>query len=110
MKNNSPAVKPMPQVMSHIEIDDLAEKRSDSVKRTVEMLVEQGVITSPQFVDTSKVGKDGKIYPVQAYMLNQRDSYVVMAQVNPYSRVKARYDYMQWQRPHTRHLKHKHET
>jgi phage regulator Rha-like protein len=37
--------------MTSREMADLTEKRHDSVKRTIDMLAERGVISNPQIVD-----------------------------------------------------------
>lgn len=68
--------------MTHLEISDIAKKRSDSVKRTVEKLVEQGVIELPQIVEVPKTEGD-RVVMRKAFAINKRDSHVVMAQVNP---------------------------
>ncbi|WP_257276228.1 Rha family transcriptional regulator [Endozoicomonas sp. SESOKO4] len=68
--------------MSHIEIAKLAGKRPDSVKRTMDSLRDKGLITFTQIEETF-VGADGKNQKRNTYHVNQRDSYVVMAQVSP---------------------------
>ncbi|WP_281645536.1 phage antirepressor KilAC domain-containing protein [Parendozoicomonas sp. Alg238-R29] len=71
----------MPLAMSHIEIAEIADKRSDSVRRTVESLVEQRFIASPQIEERPKANVPGQY--VKHLMINQHDSYVVMARVSP---------------------------
>ncbi|SDS20041.1 Phage antirepressor protein YoqD, KilAC domain [Halopseudomonas xinjiangensis] len=66
--------------MSSQEIADLVESRHDSVKRTVERLVDRGVISQPPLVDGPRSG-NGVV--VQAYRISKRDSYVVVAQLCP---------------------------
>ena len=80
---NGGRVNMSPLTMSHLEIATLAEKRTDNVKRTIEALVTQGVIVAPQ-IEEQQIprGNKGGYQTVKAYMINQRDSYVVMAQVN----------------------------
>ena len=68
--------------MAHTEIAALAEKRPDNVKRTMETLAKQGIITFTQIEETFK-GSNGKDQKRNVYQVNQRDSYVVMAQVSP---------------------------
>tara|TARA_R110002020_G_scaffold439961_1_gene650549 strand:- start:509 stop:1225 length:717 start_codon:yes stop_codon:yes gene_type:complete len=65
------------KTMSHIEISELAGKRSDSVKRTMDSLVSKGLILVTQIVEPVR-GKD-----TVTYQVNKRDSYIVMAQVSP---------------------------
>lgn len=43
--------------MSSLEISELVEKRHDNVKRTIESLIEKGVITSPQIEEKPTAGK-----------------------------------------------------
>ncbi|MEJ6656894.1 MAG: phage antirepressor KilAC domain-containing protein [Pseudomonas sp.] len=66
--------------MSSREIAELVESRHDSVKRTVERLVERGVIAQPPLVDGIKSG-NGVV--AQEYLISKRDSYVVVAQLCP---------------------------
>jgi phage regulator Rha-like protein len=66
--------------MSSREISDLVESRHDSVKRTIERLVESCVISEPPLVDGVK-SANGTIEKV--YQVNKRDSYVVVAQLSP---------------------------
>jgi phage regulator Rha-like protein len=69
--------------MTSREIADLVEVRHDSVKRTIERLVERGVIAQPPLVDGEKSanGVVEKLYLFTAE--NKRDSYVVVAQLSP---------------------------
>jgi phage antirepressor YoqD-like protein len=68
------------QKMSSREIADLVESRHDSVKRTIERLVESGIISKPPSVDGEKSanGVTEKIYQI-----GKRDSYIVVAQLSP---------------------------
>jgi len=69
--------------MTSREIADLVEVRHDSVKRTIDRLVERGVISQPPLVDGAKSanGVVEKLYLFTAE--NKRDSYVVVAQLSP---------------------------
>lgn len=67
-------------VMSSREIADLVESRHDSVKRAIERLAENGVISRPPLVDGAK-SSNGIVEKV--YLVNKRDSYVVVAQLSP---------------------------
>ncbi len=42
--------------MSSLEIAELANKRHDNVKRTIETLISKGVITSPQIEEKPTAG------------------------------------------------------
>lgn len=68
--------------MTSREIAELVDSRHDSVKRTIERLVEKGVITSPPMVEKPTDGR-----PVTEYVFagdqGKRDSIVVVAQLSP---------------------------
>jgi phage antirepressor YoqD-like protein/predicted transcriptional regulator len=65
--------------MTSRELADLVEKRHDNVKRTIETLVERGVIASPQIEEKTETG--GR--PGTEYRVGKRDSYVIVAQLSP---------------------------
>lgn len=64
------------------EIAELVDSRHDSVKRTVERLVESGVIASPPTVEKPTAGRPSTEY-VFAGEHGKRDSIVVVAQLSP---------------------------
>ena len=68
--------------MNSVEIADMVEKRHDNVKRTIESLAEQGVISFPQIEEKPTAGR-----PLQFYVFEgekgKRDSIVVVAQLSP---------------------------
>ena len=66
--------------MSSREIAELVESRHDSVKRTIDRLVETGAISQPPLVDGEK-SANGTVEKI--YQVNKRDSYVVVAQLSP---------------------------
>lgn len=66
--------------MSSQEIADLVGSRHDSVKRTIERLAERQTISHPPLVDGPRSG-NGVV--VQEYLVNKRDSFVVVAQLSP---------------------------
>lgn len=70
--------------MTSQEIADLVEKRHDNVKRTIESLVNQGVIVQPQIEDGIKSANG--VIP-QLYVFSgergKRDSIIVVAQLSP---------------------------
>lgn len=68
------------KTMSSKQIADVVGKRHDNVKRTIETLAKQGVISQPQIEDGIK-SANGIIEKL--YMVNERDSYVVVAQLCP---------------------------
>lgn len=70
------------QTMNSREIAELVEKRHDNVKRTIETLIERGVIESPQIEEIPTQTK-----PVAVYVFSgeqgKRDSIIVVAQLCP---------------------------
>lgn len=66
--------------MTSQEIAALVNSRHDSVKRTIERLVESGSISKPPLVDGDK-SANGVI--TQVYQIGKRDSYVIVAQLSP---------------------------
>lgn len=67
--------------MTSKQLADLTEKRHDSVKRTIETLANQGVITLPQIEEVSNDGPGPKTIGV--YRVGKRDSYIIVAQLSP---------------------------
>ena len=65
--------------MSSQEIADLVESRHDSVKRTIERLIERKAIGLTPLVEV----KNGQGQTVSVYQLEKRDTYVVVAQLSP---------------------------
>lgn len=68
--------------MTSLEIAELVEKRHDNVKRTIETLIEKGVITSPQIEEKPTAGRPLSIYVFEGDQ-GKRDSIVVVAQLSP---------------------------
>lgn len=75
------------KTMNTREIAELVEARIDSVKRTIDRLVERGVITQPPTVDVPFVDEAGRNRTVSVYVFSgeqgKRDSIVVVAQLSP---------------------------
>ena len=71
------------QTMASREIAELVEKRHDNVKRTIETLVERGVIARPQIEDVRETGGNRREYVTQEYRVGKRDSFVIVAQLSP---------------------------
>lgn len=67
--------------MSSREIAELVDLRHDNVKRTIETLAARGVITLPQLEEVPSAGPGPRF--VGVYLLDKRDSYVVVAQLSP---------------------------
>lgn len=70
-----------PTAMSSREIADVVQKRHDNVKRTIESLADKGLVRFTQSEETSHEGAGAR--PVEVYLVNERDSYVVVAQLSP---------------------------
>lgn len=69
-----------PTTMTSREIAELVDKRHDNVKRTIETLVDQRVIDTPQTVGyLDAVGRGGQT----EYKLDKRSSIIVVAQLSP---------------------------
>ncbi|RZQ02614.1 DNA-binding protein [Vibrio vulnificus] len=65
--------------MSSREIAELTQSRHDSVKRSMERMSSNGIISFTPLVEPTAGG--GK--PTTVYHVNKRDSYVVVAQLSP---------------------------
>ena len=71
----------LPIMMSSREIATLLDVRHDNVKRTIERLAEKTIISFTPTEETSHEGSGSR--PVEVYRVNERDSYVVVAQLSP---------------------------
>lgn len=69
--------------MSSREIAEVVEKRHDNVKRTIEALIERGVIVRPQFEDEQDADAMGRKRTTSVYRLDKRSSFIVVAQLSP---------------------------
>ena len=67
--------------MSSREIADLVGSRHDSVKRAMERLQEKAIVSFTPSVETSHEGPGSR--PVEIFLVNKRDSFVVVAQLCP---------------------------
>lgn len=68
------------QTMTSKQIAVVVEKRHDNVKRTIENLANQGVISYPQIEDGQKAA-NGVVEKL--YLVSERDSYIIVAQLCP---------------------------
>ncbi len=64
--------------MTHLQFAQITGKRNDNVKRTMETLEKQSIITFTQNEEKVTGGR-----PTTVYRVNERDSYIVMAQLDP---------------------------
>ncbi|WP_429499397.1 phage antirepressor KilAC domain-containing protein [Robbsia andropogonis] len=69
--------------MTSQEIADLVEKRHDNVKRTIDQLANQGVISFPQIEEKPSTGGRPATEYVFTGEKGKRDSIVVVAQLSP---------------------------
>jgi phage regulator Rha-like protein len=69
------------QMMSSREIAELLESRHDNVKLSIERLTASGTISFTASQETSHEGAGAR--PVVVYLVNKRDSYIVVAQMSP---------------------------
>ena len=65
--------------MSSLEISELVGSRHDNVRKTIERLVDRGVIQQPALQEVKNHLGQG----VATYMVCKRDSFVVVAQLSP---------------------------
>lgn len=77
------AVKSAPVTMSSLEISELVKSRHTDVRRSIERLMQKGVIASAPMAFLANINGLGKVVKVKAYLLGKRDSYVVVAQLSP---------------------------
>ncbi|MBV7394107.1 Rha family transcriptional regulator [Mameliella sediminis] len=75
--------EPAPLTMSSREIVELLEKRHDDVKRSVKRLAERGVFDVPPMAEDQIETGHGRKHTVQVYHLDERSSYIVVAQLPP---------------------------
>ena len=75
------------QTMNSLQIAELVQSRHDSVKRTIERLVEQEIIACPPMVDVQENKGNSRNYTTQAYFFSgeqgKLDSITVAAQLCP---------------------------
>lgn len=69
--------------MSSRQIAELLGARHDNVKRTIERVVERGVIVLPPLEEASFFDSTGRMQRTTEYLLNERSSYIVVAQLSP---------------------------
>jgi len=67
--------------MSSREIADLLQVRHDNVKLSIERLTEKQIVSFTSATETSHEGAGAR--PMIVYMVNKRDSYVIVAQMQP---------------------------
>ena len=67
------------EAMSSLEIAELLGCRHDSVKRSLDRLVQSGTIGLPPLVETN----NNQGVRVKSYLIPKRDTYIVVAQMSP---------------------------
>ena len=79
---NEMILSPGEAAITSREIAELVEKRHDNVKRTIETLVEQRVIASPQIEEKPTAGRPAAEFVFSGEQ-GKRDSIIVVAQLSP---------------------------
>lgn len=79
--NELMAIGGTPLTMTSREIAELTGKRHDNVMRTIETLYERRVLGLPHFEEVPNDGPGPML--VKQYMLQKRDTYVLVAQLSP---------------------------
>lgn len=69
--------------MSSLEISELVNSRHTDVRRSIERLMQKGVISAAPMAFLDNINGLGKQVKVKTYHLGKRDSYVVVAQLSP---------------------------
>lgn len=73
--------------MTSREIAELVQSRHDDTKRSIERLVERGIIQLPPMAVSEKINGLGKKQPIKEYVFigeqGKRDSIIVVAQLSP---------------------------
>jgi len=72
-----------PLTMSSREIAELVESRHDKVKQSIERLAARGVIVQPPMGNEQDTDAKGRQRTTSVYLLEKRDSFVVVAQLSP---------------------------
>lgn len=83
MTNINLAVNSQVVTMSSLEISELVNSRHRDVRRSIERLIQKGVINSAPVAFLENINGLGKKCRVKCYLLGKRDSYVVVAQLSP---------------------------
>lgn len=75
------------QSINSLQISELVQSRHDSVKRTIERLVQQEVIAQPPMVEMQEYKGNARNYDIQVYVFSgeqgKLDSITVVAQLCP---------------------------
>ena len=69
--------------MSSREIAELLEVRHADVKRSIERLMDRGVIADSPMANVQVKGGNNRAYTTSIYNLPKRDSYIAVAQLSP---------------------------
>lgn len=83
MLKSNLAVKETSVTMSSLEISELVKSRHTDVRRSIERLMQKGIIESAPMAFLENINGLGKVVKVKCYLLGKRDSYVVVAQLSP---------------------------
>ena len=69
--------------MSSLDISELVNSRHTDVRRSIERLMQKGIISAAPMAFLDNINGLGKQVKVKTYLLGKRDSYVVVAQLSP---------------------------
>lgn len=69
------------KTMTHFELSEFTGSRTDKVKQTIERLSNQKVIELPPMGEVAQQ-EGGRVVNRMAYHVNERDSYIVVAQID----------------------------
>lgn len=72
-----------PLAMSNQEIAELTEVRHDNVMRTIEGLLENGLLRFTQIEETEQINNLGHKRKIKCYKSDKRDSLVIVARLSP---------------------------
>ena len=81
--NGGPFAPQSELYMSSQEIAEVAVSRHDKIKRSIERLVSRGDLVQPSTAYDQEFDAMGRSRVTSIYLLNKRDSYVVVAQFSP---------------------------
>lgn len=81
--SNSQLTRALPETMTSLEIAGVVKSRHSDVKRSIDRLVDRGVIACPPLAHVQEIGGNNRTYETEVYCIGERDSYVIVAQLSP---------------------------
>ena len=83
ISSNQGGFNPKPQTMTSLEIAEFLGKQHKHVVRSIKRLMDKGVIAHSPMGNMQKDGGNSRTYEFSVYVLEKRDTYVVVAQLSP---------------------------